>query len=183
MGDSITHFWETLHGPESWKRLFANRDVLNLGFGWDRTCNLIYRLENGEFANQKPKVFVLHIGTNNLTQTANYPGDTPEQVVKGILSVVEHVQAASPKTRIVVMKVFPRGLNNEPYRDKINKLNALLTAECRGLSNVTLLDIGPRMMKDGELNTSLYRDNCHLNENGYAVWSEALEAIFKEEGL
>lgn len=183
MGDSITHFWETLHGPESWKRLFANRDVLNLGFGWDRTCNLIYRLENGEFANQKPKVFVLHIGTNNLTQTANYPGDTPEQVVKGILSVVEHVQAASPKTRIVVMKVFPRGLNNEPYRDKINKLNALLTAECRGLTNVTLLDIGPRMMKDGELNTSLYRDNCHLNENGYAVWSEALEAIFKEEGL
>lgn len=81
------------------------------------------------------------------------------------------------------MKVFPRGLNNEPYRDKINKLNALLTAECRGLTNVTLLDIGPRMMKDGELNTSLYRDNCHLNENGYAVWSEALEAIFKEEEL
>jgi len=45
------------------------------------------------------------------------------------------------------------------------------------------LDISPRMMKDGELNTSLYRDNCHLNENGYAVWSEALEAVFKEEGL
>lgn len=184
MGDSITHFWENRHGPKTWKQLFQNRDVLNLGFGWDRTCNLIYRLENGEFENQTPKLFVLHIGTNNLSATKNYPdGDTPEQTAQGILAVIDRVLQRSPKTKIILMAVFPRGLNSEPYREKINALNKILKKATRQRPEIRLVDIGPKMMKDGELNTSLYMDNCHLNEKGYQVWAEALDQIFISEGL
>lgn len=183
IGDSITHFWETKYGPKSWKKLFKGRKVMNLGFGWDRTCNVLWRLKNGELGGQKPKVAVVHIGTNNLTRTPNYPGDTPEQVLSGIDAVVKTLRQKSPRTRIVVMKVFPRGLNHELHREKINALNVLLEGWALENSDVTVLDITEGLMSDGELDTSKFVDNCHLNESGYKVWSKALEPIFEELGL
>lgn len=183
MGDSITHFWETTHGPQCWKELFKGRKVLNLGFGWDRTCNLLWRLDNGEWGKQHPKVFVLHIGTNNLSKTANYPGDTPEGVVEGIKAVVKRVQKLSPSTKIVVMKVFPRDAVGSFHRTAIEEVNRLLEAWVEAEKEITLLDIGPGMVnEDGSLDKSKYRpgDVCHLSEDGYKVWAAALEPVFRE---
>src|SRR5262249_8417608 len=50
IGDSITHFWagEPLarqsNGPTAWQRAFGGLSVVNLGFGWDRTQNVLWRL-------------------------------------------------------------------------------------------------------------------------------------------
>ena len=35
-------------GRESWSALFGERKALNLGFGWDRTQNVLKRIELGE---------------------------------------------------------------------------------------------------------------------------------------
>ena len=65
LGDSITHFWGgepvggRRTGVEEWDRFFAGRTVVNLGYGWDRTENVLWRLENGEFEGVTPKVVVL----------------------------------------------------------------------------------------------------------------------------
>src|SRR5690606_29118034 len=61
IGNSITHFWGGLpqirskdgklrkpNGPKAWDALFHDRRVLNLGFGWDRTQNVLWRLDRGE---------------------------------------------------------------------------------------------------------------------------------------
>ena len=47
LGDSITHFWEWRH-PESWAKFTKGRTVLNLGYGGDRTQNVLWRMEHGE---------------------------------------------------------------------------------------------------------------------------------------
>ena len=52
LGDSIMHFWEWKH-PASWKKLTQGRTVLNLGYGGDRTQNVIWRVENGELDGYK----------------------------------------------------------------------------------------------------------------------------------
>src|ERR1700744_3663559 len=71
IGDSITHFWAgpptglEPRGPESWRQTFGDRPVLNLGFGWDRTQNMLWRLENGEFEGLQPKLVIILAGTNN----------------------------------------------------------------------------------------------------------------------
>src|SRR4051794_17301978 len=52
IGDSITHMWggDPLDpgrsaGPvELWKRYFEPRHAVNLGFGWDRTEHVLWRL-------------------------------------------------------------------------------------------------------------------------------------------
>ena len=177
IGDSITHFWETTHGPESYQKLFGGRSVLNLGFGWDRTCNVLWRLRNGEFANQRPRLAVIHIGTNNLTRTPNYPGDTPEQTFQGIRAIIDELLRQSPDTHIILMCVFPRGLNHEPYRKPISELNELLRQRLSNRYEITLVDLTPSLMLHGELNTTLFRDNCHLNEDGYAVWAKRLQPL------
>jgi hypothetical protein len=53
IGDSIMHFWEWKY-PASWKKFTANRTVLNLGYGGDRTQNLFWRIDHGELDPRTP---------------------------------------------------------------------------------------------------------------------------------
>jgi len=73
IGDSITHLFEgdpavPGRGERVWARYYGQRRALNLGFGWDRTQNVLWRLAHGEFAGQRPRLVVILIGTNNLTR-------------------------------------------------------------------------------------------------------------------
>jgi hypothetical protein len=85
IGDSITHFWagppeaERQSGLKSWHQLFGQRPVLNMGFGSDRTQNVLWRLEHGEFDGLKPRYVVLNIGSNNLWATPNARANTPAE--------------------------------------------------------------------------------------------------------
>ncbi len=94
IGDSITHFWDGLprssevNGPTAWQRVFGNMPVLNMGFGWDRTQNVLWRLRQGEFDDLRPEWVVLMIGTNNLTGTDHARANTPEEIVDGIDAII-----------------------------------------------------------------------------------------------
>ncbi|MGI6496118.1 MAG: GDSL-type esterase/lipase family protein [Kiritimatiellia bacterium] len=181
MGDSITHFWETTLGPLTWKKLFGHRSVLNLGFGWDRTCNLLWRIGHGALRNQSPRLFVLNIGTNNFAATENYPGDDPEGVAQGIAEVVRRIRDALPETPILVMSIFQRGFNPSPFRKLVRMANARAKELLDGMEGVILLDISELfLLPDGsDLDASLFlEDGTHLNEAGYGRWAAALEAVF-----
>ena len=68
IGNSITHFWggdfpplkkadgtsRKANGPHSWEATFHNHRVLNLGFGWDRTQNVLWRFKNCIDGNYAP---------------------------------------------------------------------------------------------------------------------------------
>lgn len=182
IGDSITHFWSgapaagRVSGPDSWKRLFADTPVLNLGFGWDRTQNLLWRLRQGEMAGLAPKWIVLNIGTNNLTGSDRARANTPEEVVSGIDAVVRDLRRRSPLSRIVVMAILPRGRHpDNPLRRAIGDTNKLLAARFARDPTVIYLDIGARYLDaHGELPPSLMPDGTHPSEAGYAIWAAAL---------
>ena len=128
IGDSITHFFEghpgfDNKGDKVWQQYYGGRNALNLGFGWDRTQNVLWRLGNGEFENQFPLLVVLNIGTNNLTGTNNARENTPEEITEGIKGICKFIFSKSEKPRILIMGVFPRGLPTEHFRGKINAIN------------------------------------------------------------
>lgn len=184
IGDSITHFWDGApyggrrSGTEAWQRVFGGMSAINMGFGWDRTQNVLWRLEHGEFEGLPPKWVVLNIGTNNLTGTGNARASTPEEVVEGIAAICSVVHQRSPGTKILVMKVFPRGPKaDSPLRGPIAAVNKLLEARFVGDSVVTLLDIGGKFLDaDGSLPKGMMPDGTHPSEAGYAIWADALIA-------
>jgi lysophospholipase L1-like esterase len=188
IGDSITHFWagepecRNQRGPQAWKELFGNRRVLNLGFGWDRTQNVLWRLDQGEFDGLHPRCVVINIGTNNFSRTKNARDNTPAEVAAGVRAVVLRIRAKSPESRIVVMGVLPRGEKaDNPFRGKIAELNRLL-AELSQVRGITFLDIGSKFLEPGgQLPRTLMSDFCHPTEQGYAIWAAALKPLLFAE--
>ena len=182
IGDSITHRFEREEaGLPVWKKHYGHLAALNLGYGWDTTQNVLWRLQNGEFTGQTPRLVVLNIGTNNLTGNSACPANTAAEIVAGIAALCDFIQAQSPATQILVMSVFPRGKTNEMIHARVKDLNAALTAWLATRPELLNLDIGARLLgTDGEIDTVLLPDRCHPVEPGYAIWADALAPFVKQ---
>ena len=185
-GDSITHFFAGEDGPHTgtgiWERCIAPYHALNLGFGFDRTQNVLWRIEHGELAGQAPKLFVINIGTNQFSITPRYSGDSPEDAAQGVIAVIRKLRSLFPKAHIAVMAVFPRGLKNTPVHAKVQNLNRILEPVVRKEPGCEWIDLSASFtMDDGELRTELFRDgSTHPNEEGYQIWADALEPVLKK---
>lgn len=166
IGDSITHGWN----EDLWKQYYAPRKAVNLGFGWDGTQHVLWRLQHGEVDGIEPKAAVLLIGTNNIG------GSSVEDVAQGISAVVDELQKRLPKTQILVLGVFPRGeLPTDPLRGKIKDLNLKISALGKR-PNVSFLEIGEAFLApDGSISKDTMPDFLHLTPAGYRKWVDAME--------
>ncbi|MGI4827297.1 MAG: GDSL-type esterase/lipase family protein [Janthinobacterium lividum] len=185
VGDSITHFWggapygTQARGPRAWKELFGETPVLNMGFGWDRVQNVLWRVQHGEFDGLTPAAVVINIGTNNLTGTEHARANTPAEVVEGIGHLCSELHRRSPKSRIVLMGIFPRNDSpNDPLRISITAVNAQLASRYAHQPGVQFVDIGKRFVRpDGTLRRDLLPDGTHPNDDGYQIWANALRTV------
>ena len=182
LGDSITHMWggeptqkERRRGEDSWRELFGEGG-LNLGFGWDRTQNALWRIEHGELDGLSPKVVVINIGTNNFTATRNHPACSPVQVAEGVDRICQRVMEKLPAARVILMGIFPRGEKaGTPVREKISSTNGLLRdlAEKR---KITFLDISDSLLEEnGRLPPEVANDYLHPTARGYRTWAAQLK--------
>jgi lysophospholipase L1-like esterase len=174
LGDSITHFWGgepvggRRTGVEEWDRFFAGRTVVNLGYGWDRTENVLWRLANGEFEGVTPKVVVLMIGTNNITL------NTPDEIAAGVAAICTSIHERSPSTKILLLAIFPRGQKPDATRGKVDEVNRII-ARLDERDYVTFLDIGSQFLgTDGSISADVMYDYLHPTAKGYALWSAAM---------
>ena len=183
IGDSITHLWggepqepKGNRGAQAWQSLFGERKVLNMGFGWDRTQNVLWRIGHGELAGFKPKLIVIHIGTNNLAETKNARTNTAAEIAEGIHAVTEQAKAQCPGAKLVLMAVMPRGEKpDNPQQASLDAVNALLP-EVAKTCGATLIDLKAQLRgKDGIISKELMPDFLHPTEKGYAIWAEALK--------
>jgi lysophospholipase L1-like esterase len=179
LGDSITHFWGgdpdgegvagRRTGIEEWNRFFAGRRVVNLGYGWDRTENVLWRLTHGEFDGVSPKVVVVMIGTNNMDL------NTVDEITEGITEICRELHRRSPSTRILLLGIFPRGPSPDATRAKVAAVNERI-AKLNGHDGVTYLDIGHAFLEpDGSISKDVMYDFLHPSALGYARWSAAMK--------
>lgn len=178
IGDSLTHGFEEDHGAAVWKAHYGSLRTLNLGFGWDRIQNVLWRLGHGELAGQKPRLVVLNIGTNNLTATPVARRNSAEEIVAGIAAVCARIDELAPGTRIVVMGIFPRAWANSHYVSEARIINRRLAELFLGNPGIQVLDLTDRFTgPDGQLDPRYFLpDRTHLTAAGYALWAEALQA-------
>ncbi len=176
IGDSITHMFELpARGGRVWDHYFGTYQVANLGYGWDCTQNVLWRLQNGEFTNQHPRLVVLNIGTNNLTGNSGGRANSPAEIVEAISVICSLIHGQSPDTTILVMAVFPRGRTEDPIFAKTRELGMLIRTTVENRPGITSLDIGKHFLgMDGEIKPELMDDLVHPTTSGYQIWAEHL---------
>lgn len=171
IGDSITEGWEKSGAPV-WEKFYAKRNAIALGFGGDRTENVLWRLQHGEVDSIDPKVVVMMLGTNN----TGLRHEAPELIAKGIKRDLDELRQRLPNSKILLLAIFPRDekpdggarLNNE-------KVNAQLAAFADN-QHIFFLDINKVFLDEqGVLAKDIMPDLLHPNEKGYNLWANAME--------
>lgn len=192
IGDSIAHTLGELGGKydpmkKVWSKHFDPLNAINLGHNGYRTEQILWNLQNGELNFKKsPKVAMLLIGTNNSDDRRFKSVHTAEQIFSGTKAIVQTIKKHHPKTKILVLRIFPRGGDNEKgISPPTFNSSAKCIETCRRAGTLTRqladgkkvfwLDINKLFLnKSNEINTELMWDLLHPSPTGAEVWVSAV---------
>lgn len=162
LGNSIVHYWGGKpaviwkNGAKVWDKWLEPAGFRNLGFGWDKIENVLWRVYHDELSGYEAKQVVLMIGTNNLGDS------TDEEIAEGICFLAGAIRMRQPSAEVKVVGILPRRDMEERVRELNTKIRALLPA------GIVFTDAGESLLNaQGKIDESLFRDGLHPNEKGY----------------
>jgi lysophospholipase L1-like esterase len=162
IGDSIMHFWSdtddasSVNGQQVWDK-FEGKS-LNMGCGYDRIENVLWRIYHGQLDNFTADKIFLTIGTNNLGSCTN------EEIVEGIAHLLAVIKHRRPEAEVFLMGIFPR----RDREARIKGLNKLLKETAKE-AGVRFDDPGQVFLKKKKIDESLFLDGLHPNVAGYEL--------------
>ncbi|NLS97051.1 MAG: acetylglucosamine-6-sulfatase [Planctomycetaceae bacterium] len=171
IGDSITHGWET-GGKAVWEKYYGKRNALNIGFSGDRTEQVLWRFDHGAIDGISPKAAVVMIGTNN----TGHRQDDPDETAAGIKAILDQLGKKSPKTKVLLLAIFPRGASADDELRRINDQINERISKFADNKRIFYLDVSDKFLEaDGTLPKSIMPDRLHPNAEGYEIWARAME--------
>lgn len=175
IGDSITERWEK-EGAPVWQNHFGRLDSLNLGFGGDRTENVLWRLQHGAVDELNPDLVVLLIGTNN----TGFRQDPPAAVAAGVKTILRELQVRLPDSAILLFAIFPGGEAADDVHLRLNAATNRLLQEVAAEASVLYADIGDAFVTQSDVvDPGIMPDGIHLSEAGYEIWAQQLALWFE----
>ena len=179
VGDSIVFGWSRI-GQPVWDEFYGKRNAVNIGSSGDQTKHMLWHFQNGGLAGMKdknPKVVLVMMGTNNRGIPELHGNDT----AYGILALLKEIHTQLPKSKILLMPIFPRGNTpQDPRRIFNEEINQIIKTYVDD-KTVFWLDIGHVFLnEDGSIKKDLMPDGLHPNIPGYRVWAEAMEPTIKK---
>ena len=172
VGDSITHRWQNLDNGyalgdgDSYRELKRGRKVLNLGYGGDRTSDVLGRIERGELDGYTAKYISLLIGANN-------GPDPAEETAKGIRLILDEILHRHPESTVLLTAILPQGKKGSMEPARFSPVNALIRGYADG-KRIRWVDFCAEMLDEGGTIDGKYTDGVHPNEAGYKIWLKAL---------
>ena len=141
----------------------------------DKTQNVLWRLNNMDVQNLKPKVAVVLIGTNNTANNAH-------EIADGVKAVLANTQETFPGVKIILVSILPNDA-----RQRQNDAGQLDHPELRRrqhrlLSRSRSADAARSRPPDpdGKIDTNwkgLGKDHLHPDATGYQIWADAMEPL------
>ena len=160
LGNSIIHFWggdpagPFRNGGDSWDKWLAPLGVRNMGFGWDRIENVLWRVTHGELDGFTAKHILVMIGTNNLQINSD------EEIVAGLTNLIMTIRQHQPAAAILLSGLLPR----RKMEERISRLNQQIAR----IAGITYIDPGKILLSpDGTIDESQFVDGLHPNAAGY----------------
>lgn len=163
LGSSSIRMWSTLTED------FAGTMVLNRGFGGSQTTDVIHYLHR-IVVPYSPRLIVLYEGDNDIAA-----GKSAEEVFRDYRRFVALVRNQLPDARIAFIAVKP-SLARWNLAPEMQRLNRLVENHASGRDHLDYIDVWePMLGADGEPMANLFLDDgLHMNERGYAIWTEAV---------
>lgn len=162
IGNSITHYWGGAHRQQNGEQVWNEKmtKFVNMGCGWDRVENALWRVYHGELDGYEAKKVVVMIGTNNLGR------DSDADIVEGVRLLLAAVKARQPKAEIVYVGVLPR----RGQEQRVKELNLWLSSVVKQ-GGYTFINPGVKMLgDDGKIVDKYFTsDGLHPSNDGYAV--------------
>jgi len=157
-----------LLGDSMFEMLKGLASLCNVGIGGDRTQHVLWRLDQGLLDEIKVKKIILLIGTNNIQS------DTSENICEGIIAIVNKIKEINPIINVIVLGILPRNdrKKTEKMNTRVREVNQYLK-----LHLSEFVDHSELFLIGNKVNTLLYEDHVHLNEEGYKIWCQALLEI------
>ncbi len=174
VGDSITEHWLLDEwAGDLWNRHYGPRKAVNAGSGGDCTEHILWRLENGILEQITPKLVVLMAGTNN----TGHRKDSPRDICRGIRALIDCIHSRSPKSRVLLHAIFPRGRDAaDPDRRSNEAANRLIETMAGSYSFVKYMDINAVFLDEKDvLSEDIMPDLLHPAAAGYERWAAAIE--------
>jgi hypothetical protein len=160
LGNSIVHFWGGMpagpfaNGADSWDKWLGPLGVRNMGFGWDRIENVLWRVTHGELDGYAAKNILVMIGTNNLQINSD------AAIVAGLANLIEAIRRRQPQAKILLSGLLPR----RNMEERIARLNRQIAQ----VPDITYVDPGKILLAaDGNIDESQFIDGLHPNASGY----------------
>lgn len=183
VGNSITQGWgggRTLTtyrpGQESAYAYFKGLNYVSAGISGDRTEHVLWRLKNGHYNANQPKLVTLAIGVNNFYH------NNANEISEGIVKVVEQMEITFPNSEILFFGPLPVGLDkNSEHRKKYDAIHKSIKhlAKKPSVHYYNVVDMFSD--ENGNLKDTLYRgDGIHLKPEGYMVWGQFIRKKYEE---
>ncbi|KAK6507704.1 hypothetical protein TWF481_006127 [Arthrobotrys musiformis] len=158
----------------------------NLGVGGDKIENVLYRLHTGYIpllAQRSTKLWVVHIGTNNLRMKKGLR-DTEPSDYWNFRVLIQTLWYLSPGSKILVTGIFRRKdigdklieTANEKLKENLEELSKDPTS----MTRTSLPELEPDnttffwQEPDEAIGFDVLEDHAHLNKEGYRLWDESI---------
>lgn len=173
LGDSIGYSFSHGAGAASWGARLAPLGVANFSLIGSTTNNVLYQVKYGGVLARAPRVAIIEAGIDNLGD-----GETVPDVIKGVQTDIQAIRRVSPRTKVLVLGLFPSNTPDTWLRADELEADAQLARLANGktvrYANPGFAYVAP----DGSIAADT-SDSVHPNAAGYAVVADVIVPVLE----
>lgn len=164
---------------QGWKSLqedLSELEVLNRGMGGSHMSDLIFHMDHVVYPHAPSAIFVYE-GDNDIAS-----GKTPETVLNDYITFTTKVYSKWPELPIYFISIKP-SIARIQHMENMARANALIKTHTESIDGQFYVDIfTPMLGEDGTPRPEIFgHDGLHMNELGYALWTEAIKRVLGVE--